>query len=269
MVKKKNSGWVRFGQELRRTRQGSGMSQEQLAKAVNVSPALVSAIERGERFPKIDRAEAMDIALNTSGTLARLQATISNRQDFPEWFREVVIAEREATEIREYQSVLVPGLLQTEGYARTIFESGRPWEAPSEIASLVDSRLTRHEVLAKADRPLVWFVVDEVVIRRPVGGREVMREQLEHLLELIETRRIRLQVVPLSTQLHPGLCPPFRVMGFRDRPPVAYVEHMLGGDMVDQPDDVSRCNTIFGALQGEALSTTASADLIRAVVGEI
>jgi hypothetical protein len=134
---------------------------------------------------------------------------------------------------------------------------GRP------VDELVDARLKRAEILSTTERPLVWFVLDELVIRRPIGGVDVMREQLDYLLTLTNAHKIRVQVIPETCVTHPGLAGPFRTMAFADLPPVAYPEHTMGGVILDAEDSVRRCSVIFSALQAEALPPGESAELIR------
>ncbi|GAA4920091.1 helix-turn-helix transcriptional regulator [Streptomonospora salina] len=230
---------------------------------------MVSAIERGTRSTKRDQAESLDAALATDGRLTRLWENLVKQESVPDWFQHVVALEHQASELRMYHTSLVPGLLQTADYARTVLRYGRPWDCEDAIERLVKSRMERQEVLAKEDRPLLWTVVDEVVVRRAVGTPGMMHEQLAQLLKLTDSQQSRLQIIPEKPLGHPGLSGPFRLMSFHDKPTVAYVEHMLGGELVDQPDDVRHCSTIFGALQAEALSPRASADLIREVEGAL
>ncbi len=269
MVEKPLPVWVRFGAEVRRLRVHAGFSQDQLARNCNVSSSMVSAVERGTRAAKRDQAESLDAALSTGGHLTRLWENLIKQDAVPDWFRHVVALEHQAIEIRMYHTSLIPGLLQTAGYARTVLRYGRPWDCDDAVERLVKSRVERQEALAKEDRPLLWTVLDEVVVRRVVGSPAVMRDQLAHLLALADGPQSRLQIIPQRPLGHPGLSGPFRLMSFQDKPTVAYVEHMLGGELVDQSDDVRHCSTIFGALQAEALSPRDSADLIREAQGAL
>ncbi|WP_046471558.1 helix-turn-helix domain-containing protein [Allosalinactinospora lopnorensis] len=270
MVDKVHPTWTRFGAEVRRFRQLAGLSQAQLAKSGNVSPSMFSAIERGTRIPKRDFAEALDAAHNTGGSFTRLWVNLTNQEEVPDWFANILVLERAATEIREYQTVLIPGLLQTEGYARSVLREGRPWAGKDEVQRLVETRVKRGEVVMKPDRPLLWFVADEIVIRRRIGSPEVMRGQLQHIVDLLDEELIRFQVIPQDAWVpHPGLSGPFRIMAFSDRPSMAHAEHMMGEVVIDAPEDVQRCNIIFGALQAEALSRRDSLKILREVMGEL
>ncbi|QBI52239.1 Helix-turn-helix protein [Streptomonospora litoralis] len=194
MAERSYPTWRRFGSELRNRRTLAGISQGKLGKKVNTSTAMISAVERGTRAPKREIAESLDTAFSTGGTFTRLWIDLAAQQDVPEWFIDALHLEREAVEIREYQMTLVPGLLQTPEYARSMMRHGRPWDDAEAIDRLVDSRMAR---LAKlGTNPLLWFVVDECAIRRLVGDREVMRCQLARLINLLEDGKVRIQVIP-------------------------------------------------------------------------
>lgn len=260
--------WLRFGMELKKYRTYAGVSQLQLGAKVRLSRSLVSGFEQGTRRPNRDQAELLDRVLDTGGALTRLWGSLTHEDIYPEWFNDVVAMEREAVEIREYQSILVPGLLQTPQYAEALVRAGRPWADSGQVRHDVDSRIRRQEIIREGG-PLIWFVIDEIVIHRAVGSFEIMRGQLDQILRQMGEGLIRLQVVPTDTLHHPGLRTPFRIMAFREQPPVAYAERLKGGDMIDAAEEVRECNTIFGALQAEALSPSASAETIQRVRGEL
>ncbi|MEY9212266.1 helix-turn-helix transcriptional regulator [Thermobifida halotolerans] len=270
MVEKPHPVWIRFGSEVRRFRQLAGLSQAQLAKSANISPSMFSAIERGTRIPKKDFAEALDALHDTGGSFTRLWINLTNKEEIPDWFANILVLEQSATEIREYQTVLIPGLLQVEGYARSVIREGLPWASRDEVDRLVETRIKRHEVVTKPDGPLMWFVVDENALRRRIGTPEIMREQLRRVASAVEDELIRFQVIPQDAWIpHPGLSGPFRIMAFPDRPSMAYAEHMLGEAIIDTPEDVQRCNLVFGALQAEALSRRESLKTLHEVIGEL
>ncbi|MGI5121436.1 helix-turn-helix domain-containing protein [Marinactinospora thermotolerans] len=255
--------WARFGGEVRRLRRQAGFSQEHLAKMIPLSQSMLSGIELGSKGAKRDHAEAIDRALNTSGKLTRLWDSLNSGPAHPDWFQDVLTLERRAVEIREYQMAVLPGLLQTEAYARSLIRPAQPWATLAKVEELVRARISRRELLSSVERPLVWFVVDQVAIDRISGGPAVMKEQMSYLLELIDDCVIRFQIVPQELSLHPGLAGPFRIMSFDDRPTMVYTEHALGGLLLDHNKEVRQCAAIFSALQSEALSPGDSASFIR------
>jgi transcriptional regulator with XRE-family HTH domain len=160
-----------FGAELRRRRTAAGLSQDQLGHAITYSAALVGRVEVGERMPSLDLARRCDDVLATGGLFAHLRQSMdSDMHAYPAWFREFVERERDAISIREFNALAIPGLLQTEGYARALFRAGRPADSDKEISQHVAARLERQRILDRAKPPILWAVVDEGVLRRPVGG---------------------------------------------------------------------------------------------------
>ena len=160
-----------FGAELRRRRVAAGLSQDQLGQAINFSAALVGRVEVGERMPSPDLARRCDDVLATGGLFAHLRESMdSDMHAYPAWFREFVEREREATSIREFSALAIPGLLQTADYARELFRAGGQPTATRRSASASHARLERQRILDRAKPPMFWVVVDEGVLRRPVGG---------------------------------------------------------------------------------------------------
>ncbi|MFB9801453.1 helix-turn-helix domain-containing protein, partial [Streptomonospora salina] len=199
MVERVNQRWVRFGRELKRLRTKAGLSQHQLGKEIAVSHAMISAIERGARGARREHVEQFDQVLSTGGALLRSWERLSENNGLPSWFRGVASLEQQATEIKSFQPLLVHGLLQTEDYARTILRDGRPMDSDSAIDELVYGRMARQAAFTDGNMPLLLGVLDETVIRRPVGGPTVMKPQLERLLQASESSRVTLQVVPQAT----------------------------------------------------------------------
>ncbi|MGH3328005.1 MAG: helix-turn-helix domain-containing protein, partial [Streptomycetales bacterium] len=182
-----------FAAELRRHRTDVGLTQDQLGEAVSYSGALVGMVETARRAPGRDFAARCDEVLETGGALARIWPLIT-RETYPEWFRPFVELEAEATSILKYEVQVVPGLLQTEPYARAVLRAGRPRDTDEEIERHVAARLERQAVLAREAPPLLWAVLDEAVLRRPIGGHDVLRQQVAHLLERCQHPNVRLQV---------------------------------------------------------------------------
>nr|WP_162231629.1 helix-turn-helix transcriptional regulator [Allosalinactinospora lopnorensis] len=238
------------------------ISQRRLASATHVSPQQVGAIERAERYPGKDFAELADNVLGGDGALIELWRRLYNAS-YPAWLSELVEVEPLATMVREYHPTLVPGLLQTKDYAWATVRAGNPLMRDEEVERLVAARMNRQRLLSKPDAPITVTVVDETVVTRPLGSPEVMHAQLSALLDKIDQRRIQLQIVPFTTRQHPGLTGPFTVLSFPDKPDLVYVEDVVGGTMVQKPDQVSRMTVLFGSLQGVALSPDESVKLLR------
>ncbi|MDA8368698.1 MAG: helix-turn-helix transcriptional regulator [Nocardiopsaceae bacterium] len=257
-----NEIWRPWGNELRRARSLAGISQNQLGRKMLVSTPTVSAFERGTRTPKRDHAEAADSALSTGGTLTQLWIRLNDTRDIPDSWRDFALLERQATEIREYQMMVVPGLLQTAKYARALIRAERSWDTDERVDQLVKSRTAR---LAELPRTPLHFIVDESAVRRVLGSHEIMREQLERLLTLTEDWRIRIAVVPSDTTSHPGLSGSFRIMNLHDGRIVGHAEHWGGQAVISNPRHVNQLGTTFGNIQAEALPLRASADLLAQI----
>ncbi|GAA3722003.1 helix-turn-helix transcriptional regulator [Spinactinospora alkalitolerans] len=224
-------------------------------------------MERGTRAPRRDHSESLDTALSTGGFLTRLWEELTNQRDVPAWFRDALLLERRATELREYQPVLIPGLLQSSDYARTLIRARRVRASADQVDQVTKARTERFPALLP-NRPLLWFIVDQAVLTRVIGSEKIMSDQLGHVAELVEGEMVRFQVIP-PTRRHPGLCPPFRLIALNDSQTVAYAEHALGGETIDAAERVNEASTLFGTLLGEALPPDASLDLIRTIQKEM
>ena len=216
-----HSALALFAAELQAARARAGMSRDELAARINYSPSLVGMVESMRRVPRLDFAQRCDEALATTGTFARLHEHLRTAP-FPSWFRPFVQHEAEAAALRWYELSLVPGLLQTAGYARAVLCT-RVGATEDEIDQAVAARMERQAILDRDDPPLLWAVVDEAVARRPVGGTDVMRAQVEHLAEMAERTNVVVQVIPRSAGAHEGLAGAFVIADFANAPSIVYL----------------------------------------------
>lgn len=253
-----------FASELRHARAAAGLSQDQLGHAIAYSASLVAMVETAKRTPSVDFARRCDSALGTDGLLGRILTDLVGRELAPEWFRPWISLEREATALRSYQPLLVQGLLQTPAYMRAVLRSGAAL-TEDELDQQLTARIKRQEILTRANPPMVIAILDEGVLRRPVGGPKVIREQLLHLVDLAAGTTVLLQVVPAGTGMHPGLNGPFVIASFDGAGEIAYLDNQLRGQVVDNPDDVSAVKRSWESLRGEALTRRQSTDLILEV----
>ncbi|MGV9993772.1 helix-turn-helix domain-containing protein [Streptomyces sp. NPDC003374] len=240
-----------LGKRLKQLREQAGVSFEEAARALEVTPLTVRRIEKAEvglRIPYVREllrtygvpaAETEDF-LALAREANRPGWWYKYRDVLPEWFKAYVSLESEASVIRLYEPHYVPGLLQTPDYAAALMRVGFPNESKDEIDRRVDLRLRRQELLAKPEAPAVWAIVDETVLRRPVGGREVMRAQIDRLAEALEMPKVRIQVMRFSVGAHPGAYGPFHHFrfGFSELPDIVYTENLAGSVYYDRPEDV-------------------------------
>ncbi|MEU5166152.1 MULTISPECIES: helix-turn-helix domain-containing protein [Streptomyces] len=250
-----------LGAELRHRREAAGLSQDDLGAPLFVSGSFIGQLEAGTRRMQADQAQKLDEVLGGGGFFAR-NCVALKQSKYPDHFAEAAEAERLATTIREYAPLLVPGLLQTETYARAVFRAYQPTATEDVIDELVAARLERAQLLADPTTPLLWVVLDEAVLRRQVGGPAVMAETLRHVAELARRHRMIIQVLPFSVGAHAALDGGLKLMSFPDAPPLAYVDGLGMGRLEDDPAGVARYELTYHLLGASALSPEASLDLI-------
>ncbi|WP_328872148.1 helix-turn-helix domain-containing protein [Streptomyces sp. NBC_00287] len=249
-----------YGYELRRTREAAGLTLAQLGSIVFCTGSLVGQIETALKVPQRAFSERVDAALGTDGTFSRLVGLVL-RSQLPSWFQPYAELEARATHIATYQSQVVYGLLQTPAYARAVLEAGWSETLDDQVAA----RLDRQRILTREKPPLIWVILDEAVLLRPFGGREVMRGQLTHLLSFQDCREVRVQVLPFSVGQHPATAGSFNILRFEDHPSITYSENYDSGYMTANPDVVEDCSHRYDHLQAAALSIEDSAALIARV----
>lgn len=251
-----------FAGEVKRLRAIAGMTQEALARATIYSPATIAAIETCRLLPSKDFAEQADKALNSDGHLERLQALVEQSSVIP-WFRDLVETERKAVSIQTYESYIVPGLLQTEAYARHAVSAIRPRLPDADIERAVILRMTRQEILSQNDPPRLWAIIDESVLRRRVGSAAVMREQCEHLLRASQMPHVTIQVIPDTQGAACAYGQQFMVLTFARQHPMAYLEDMRSARYVRETDEVGAYSMTFDYLRSSAVDDEQSAEMVR------
>jgi len=240
-----------LGGHLRHLRERAGITTEQAAAAIRGSHSKISRMEHGRvSFKERDIADLLILYGVTSGeereallSLAREANTPGWWQGYsdilPHWLEPYFGLEAAASFIRSYELQFVPGLLQTEGYARALIRLGN---APSEddVVRRVEARLSRQEILRRATPPRLWAVIDESALRRPIGGRTVMRDQVRHLIEMCDHPFVTLQILPFQTGAHPAMGGPFTILRFSepDLRDVVYIEQLTSALYLDKPTEV-------------------------------
>lgn len=257
-----------FGSELREHRSRARLSQENLGEVLGYTGSLVGQIETGRRTPTREFAERLDGALGTGGIFSKLWPHITRGQ-FPSFFKSYAELEPRACQMLEYGGELVPGLGQTEGYMRAVFEAGLPLAPPETIEEKVAARLGRQELLTGPTRPLLWWLLAENAIRRPVGGFGTMADQLGHLVDLVRSRMVVIQVLETSRGAHALLEGSMTLMSFADgTPDMGYVEAPHAGVLIEHPDTVRELRLSYDLARADALSPDASLNLVEKVAKE-
>ncbi|MFG2607739.1 helix-turn-helix domain-containing protein [Streptomyces sp. NPDC048514] len=250
-----------YGFELRRHREAAGLTQRQLGDIVNYTGSLVGQVETARKLPTQEFSERVDAALGTGGLLSRLVGLVM-RSQLPAWFQQVAELEVRATEICTFQTHMIHGLLQSPSYVRAVL--GVLDQDKLEDRAAV--RLARQRIFEKEESPVFWMVLGAAALHQEIGGREVMREQLAHLLTFENDPRINVQILPYSVGEHAGLQGSFTLFRFASDPTIVYTEGYSSGHPTANPDTVKDCSLRYDHLRAAALSIQDSAELIRRVM---
>lgn len=253
-----------LGAELRHKREEAGLTQEELGSPLFVSGSFIGQLEAGTRRMQMEYAVKIDEILGTDGYFAR-NCEAATKSKYPDHFAEAAEAEAVATTIKEYAPQLIPGLLQTKGYARAVFREYQPTATEDVIDELMAARLERAHLLADPSVPLLWAVLDEAVLRRRVGGAPVMAAALQHIADLARRHRIIVQVLPFSAEAHAAMNGSLKLMAFNDAPSLAYLQGLGTGRLQDDPATVTRHELTYDLLGASALSPQDSLALIESV----
>ncbi|WP_055716391.1 helix-turn-helix domain-containing protein [Streptomyces torulosus] len=256
-----------YGAELRHRRERAGMTQEELGAAMFISGAYVGMLEVGVRRMQPEFARMADEVLGTDGFFTR-NVEAARNSPYCDHFADVVELEGLAQSIKDWAPMAVPGLLQTAAYTRAVVEAYDPVLAEETVEERVTSRQARARIFKTPARPRYWAILDEIVVRRPVGGAVVMAEQLRHIAAMVRGRRIVVQVLPIATGANAAMEGIFKLMTFDDAPPMVYTQGVRTGRLMDEPAVVTRCALTYDLLGAVALSPDASLALIEQAAEE-
>ncbi|MFJ4784385.1 helix-turn-helix domain-containing protein [Streptomyces sp. NPDC088794] len=252
-----------YGYELRRHREAAGMTLAQLGSIVFCSGSLIGQIETTLKVPTREFSERVDAGLGTDGTFSRLVGLVL-RSQLPNWFQPYAEMESKAAYISSFQAQLVYGLLQTPAYARAVLGARDEGNIDGKVAA----RLDRQRILDRDEPPVMWVVLSEAVLHQEVGGREVMREQLAHILAMQKRRWLEIQILPFGAGAHTGLMGSFNLLRFTNDPDIVYTEDFVQGHMTANPEAVKEGSVRYDHLQAAAFSVDDSAALIARVMEE-
>ncbi|WP_406304440.1 helix-turn-helix transcriptional regulator [Streptomyces sp. NBC_00885] len=262
-----------LGKQIKVLRENASMSQRELGVAAHCGEDLISAIERGVRTPQPDFLVRADELLSAGGVLKAAvedvrEAQAKARTRHPDWFRDYARAEAEAVALHDYSNQAVPGLLQTEEYARAIFTQRRPLLDEETIEKRVVDRLARQQIFERWPAPTFSFVLEEAVLKRPIGGRTVHENQLRRLLRIGRLRTVELQVMPLDREEHPSLDGAFILLTPKGRQQVAYTEIYGHPRLITDPEEVRVFTERYGIIRAQALTPRESLSLVEKMLGE-
>ncbi|MFB7114391.1 helix-turn-helix domain-containing protein [Streptomyces sp. NPDC056190] len=267
------------GVQLAGFREDAGLSQEQSARELGFSAAKLSRIEsgKGRRPPAEGDVRALLKLYGTdeyeSSVLLRLLRRAGepgwwqryDKRLMPEWFDRLVGLQEAAAAIRTFEIQYVPGLLQTAAYTRAVVERGLPTASAGEVQRRVELRMRRAQLLLRQDAPQVWAVLDESVLLRVLGSREVMREQLDHLVTMAQRPNVTVQIVPLdvTNASAPAIPITYLRFGGLDLPDVVYLEHIRSANFLEDRDETEEYRIALDRLADEALTPQESLALLR------
>ena len=271
------------GAKLRRLRTDLGIPREQAADHIRASAWKIHRLENGQvGFKERDLRDLLDLyqvddPQEVADTLAL--AREANHPGWwqhygdvlPAWFRAYVDLESAASLIRTYEGQYIPGLLQTDDYIRAVVHAAHLTDSSDEVGRRVRLRMARQLLLTRDQPPRLWAVIDEAALRRPVGGPEVMRGQLERLIEATKLATITLQLLPFASGAHPAMAGAFSILRFGDQelPDVVYLEHLTGASYLDKRDEVERYLDIIELLCLQAEPPARTVELLQGILAEL
>jgi hypothetical protein len=271
------------GAKLRRLRTDLGITREQAGDHIRASAWKIHRLENGQvGFKERDLRDLLDLyqehdPQEIADTLA--MAREANHPGWwqhygdvlPAWFRAYVDLESAASLIRTYEGQFIPGLLQTDDYIRAVVQSAHLDRTAEDVGRRVRLRMARQTVLTREQPPRLWAVIDEAALRRPVGGREVMRGQLERLVDATKLANVTLQILPFGSGAHPAMAGSFSILRFGDRelPDVVYLEHLTGASYLEKRDEVERYLDIIEILCVEAEPPARTVELLERILEEL
>jgi transcriptional regulator with XRE-family HTH domain len=273
-----------LGGQLRKLREAAGITPDRAGYEIRASRSKISRVEHGRvSFKERDVADLLTLYGVTDEAERRRMLNLAqhansqgwwSRYDdvMPDWFETYVGLEQATSLIRTYELQFVPGLFQTEDYARAVTVLGHRSASAEEIERRVSLRLQRQQVLTRPDAtPRVWAVIDESALRRPLGGREVMRAQLAHLVELAELPQVTLQVMPFDRGGHSAAGGSFSILRFAEPelPDIVYIEQLTGALYLDRLEEADHYREVMNSLSAEAETPAESARQLKILISEI
>ncbi|MCM2580538.1 helix-turn-helix domain-containing protein [Streptomyces meridianus] len=261
------------GKQIKLLRERAGLTQRELGERLAYGEDQISSLERGRRTPQPEFLDAADELLDAGGLLKAAKDDVArakarSRVKHPAWFRDYARMEAEAVEVHYYSNHDIPGLLQTEARTRALYGMRKPLLDDETIEQRVSARLFRQEILTRWPAPIVSCVIEESVLRRPVGGQKVNQGQLKHLLRAGNMRSLELQIMPTERTEHAGMGGPFILLTPKGRPQVGYVEVQNFSRLSTEAEDVRMLAARYGSIRAQALTPQESLALIEKMLGE-
>ncbi|MFD9409025.1 helix-turn-helix domain-containing protein [Streptomyces sp. NPDC059989] len=258
-----------FGEMVKASRKRAGLTQEQLADQIGYSVQYVGSVEQGRRHPSTRFVDRVEVALDAFGVIRIAANQLTRRRGLAKWFRRWAELEEKARTLNTYESRSIPGLLQTEAYARALVEAVLPPPTAQEAEARITARLNRQRLLYRTPYTVFSFIIDEAVILRQTGGPEVTRELIDHLLECARLPNVDLQIMPLISPDHAGLGGSFQLLETEDHEWAGYSEGQQSGRVLTDLKDISLLHQRYAKLRIQALNPADSAGLLMRLRGSL
>ncbi|WP_328872061.1 helix-turn-helix transcriptional regulator [Streptomyces sp. NBC_00287] len=255
------------GRQIKMWREAAALTQAELGDAIGYGGDMVSAVERGVRIPKPDFLDKTDEVTGAGGKVSAMRKDVEEAR-YPKNVRDLAKLEDDSVEMGAYTALHIHGLLQTPEYAQALNEARLPAYTEEEIERRVAARMARKVVFERTPRPFLTFVQEEATLRRPVGGRVVLRQQLEHLLDIGRLRHVEIQVMPTSRGDHAYVSGSFRVLKLRDGKTLGYLAAEQYGRVISDPREAQVVEMRYGMIRAQALSPRESLAFIEKLLGE-
>jgi transcriptional regulator with XRE-family HTH domain len=252
------------GRQVKMWREAAHFRQSELGAAIGYGEDMISAVERGRRLPRPEFLDKADEVLGAGGKLAAMKDAVAVAR-YPKKVRDLAKLEAETVELGAYCNHNMHGLLQTEAHARALFGMHRPTYSEDDIDRDLAARMARQEVFSSSPAPALTFVLEEVVLRRPIGGRMVLRQQLEHLLEIGQLRNVDIQVMPTDREDHAGMGGALQLLRLKDGATLGYSEAHWMTQLISDPKQVQLFELRYGLVRAQALTPRESFAFIEKV----
>ncbi|OEJ35714.1 transcriptional regulator [Streptomyces subrutilus] len=258
-----------FGETIKAFRKRAGLTQEQLRPLVGYSVQYVASVEQGRRHPSTKFVDKAEEVLDGFGVIRIAAKKLSRRRGLARWFRRWAELEEDAIALNTYECRSIPGLLQTEAYARAQIRDVPPLATPEEAEARVTFRLARQAVLRKTPYVAFSFIIEQAVIERQTGGPEVTRALIDHLLEVGKLPNVDLQIMPIISPEHAGTDGPFCLLESREHEWLGYTEGPQTGQVISGPKAVSSLHQQYAKLRIQALNPADSMGLLMRMRGSL
>ncbi|GAA3173563.1 MULTISPECIES: helix-turn-helix domain-containing protein [Streptomyces] len=258
-----------FGAAVKAFRERADLTQEEFAPLVGFSAQTVASIEQGRRFPQPDFVEKAEEVLDAHGVLAAMAPHLARKPGLAAWFRQWAALEQKALSLYAYECRMVPGMLQTEEYAKSLFANRLPPLDDEQMANQLAARMDRKRLLRERPNTAYSFILEEHLFLRCAGGKDVTRELIDHVIEIAQMRNVEVQIMPQVRETHAGLAGPMQLAETPEHKWFAYCEGQRSGTLISDPKEISVLQMRYARMRSQALSPEDSLSLLQRMRGAL